>query len=309
MHKWLVVLVAIASLALAVPAMADDTGNSCPPGYSQYRGNCLPDNSEGGVGSVVNNTNQQGQIQGQMQGQLQLQGQLQGQAIVDSGNATIEEGAVDVDNTDVNVNNNTDINVNKQANKQETNIKFEDKRDLLGLGDQPTADAKLHDTRASEVRARGSLLDRVQFLTMSMAKRASKNASDMQVEPALLFENDFELDKIKVGQGPQFGGYIYVFADGSDCYLAAMDAEASEVAMKAGMTHIVRLGEVEVSKVLSGSAWNIGFGGGASIMTSGEDMGIAPNGGFGYGKAKSSSQFRPDAVYEVSYDASLIREK
>lgn len=304
MRKLLVVLVAIVSLAMAVPAMAtDDTGNSCPIGQCRYQGECYPcDTGGGNGGSVGDITNQQ--QQGQIQGQLQLQGQLQGQAIVDSGNATIEEGAVDVDNELTQTN-----TLKSKSVGNVTDIKFEDKRDLLGLGNTPTADAKLHDTKASEVRARGSLLDRVEFLTMSMAKKASKNASDMQVEPALLFENDFELDKIKVGQGPQFGGYIYVFADGSDCYLAAMDAEASEVAMKAGMTHIVRLGEVEVSKVLSGSAWNIGFGGGASIMTSGEDMGIAPNGGFGYGKAKSSSQFRPDAVYEVSYDASLIREK
>jgi hypothetical protein len=66
---------------------------------------------------------------------------------------------------------------------------------------------------------------------------------------------------------------------------------------------------VEVNKVLSGSSWNIGFSGGASLMTSGEDVAIAPNGGLGFGKAKSSSQFRPDAVYVVSYSADLIRAK
>jgi hypothetical protein len=105
-----------------------------------------------------------------------------------------------------------------------------------------------------------------------------------------------------------FGGFIYVFADGPDCYMAAMDAEAAETAMKAGMTHIVRVAR-DKSKTLSGSSWNIGISGGASLVTSGTDIGIAPNGGLGYGSAKSSSQYRPDAVYAVFYSASLIREK
>jgi len=170
------------------------------------------------------------------------------------------------------------------------------------------SDAKVVDTKASKIRGTGSLLDRVEFLTMSMAVRASKNASDMDVEAAVLFENDFELDRIRVGQGEVFGGYIYVFSDGTDSYLAAMDAEASEAAMKLGMTHIVRLGEVGLTKVLDGSSWNIGFSGGASLMASGDEIGIAPNGGLGFGKARTSSEFRPDAVYEVSYSADLIRE-
>jgi hypothetical protein len=220
---------------------------------------------------------QQGQKQGQMQGQIQGQAQ--------SAN-------------------------NKQGQKQSVDIKFEaDKREHIGGHAAPVADAKVANTKASKIRGKGSLLDRVRFLTMSMAKRASKDASDMDVETAVLFENDFELDKIRVGTGEVFGGYIYVFADGTDCYLAAMDAEASEVAMKLGMTHIIRLGEVELTKVLDGSSWNIGFSGGASLMTSGEDVAIAPNGGLGFGKARTSSEFRPDAVYEVSYSADLIIEK
>jgi hypothetical protein len=196
-----------------------------------------------------------------------------------------------------------------QANKQETNIKFEaDEREFLGTTAAPVVDAKVRDTKASKIRGTGSLLDRVEFLTMSMAKHASKNASDMDVEAAVLFENDFSLDRIRVGEGEVFGGYIYVFSDGTDSYLAAMDAEASEVAMKLGMTHIIRLGEVGLTKVLNGSSWNIGFSGGASLMAAGDSVAIAPNGGLGFGKARSSSEFRPDAVYEVSYSADLIRE-
>jgi hypothetical protein len=197
-----------------------------------------------------------------------------------------------------------------QANRQKTTITFQaDKREHISGHAAPSTDVQLKDTVASSIRSRGSLLDRVDYLTMDMAKRASKNASDMDVEPAVMFENDFSLDTIKVGTGERFAGYIYVFSDGSDSYLAAMDAKAAEVAMELGMTHITRLGDVEITKVLQGSSWNIGISGGASIMTQGEDMAIAPNGGLGFGAANSKSEYRPDAVYEVSYSAGLIREK
>jgi hypothetical protein len=270
-------------------------GDTFSPSASATGGNAEVKNSGNSVNTIGNATSVFGDANtGNIQGD-------QTQTIGDVGN----------NNGNNNGNGNGNFNGNNSNNaKQKTTITFEaDKREHISGHAAPTADAKLKDTKASKVRARGSLLDRVEFLTMSMAKHASKNASDMDVEPSLLFENDFELDRIKIGEGTQFGGYIYVFADGPDCYLAAMDAEAAEVAMKAGMTHIIRLGEVEVNKVLSGSSWNIGFSGGASLMTSGEDIAIAPNGGLGYGKAKSSSQFRPDAVYTVSYSADLIRAK
>jgi hypothetical protein len=225
------------------------------------------------------NTNTQGQEQGQSQGQDQSQGQGQAQ-------------------------------FSKQANKQETNIKFEaDKREHISGHAAPKTDAQLEDTRASAIRVRGGLLEEVAFLTIDQAKMAAKNASDMKVEPAVLFENDFSLDTIKIGEGETFGGFIYVFSDGSDSYLAAMDAEAAKVAMELGMTHIVRLGDADASKVLEGSSWNIGISGGASVISQGEDLAIAPSGGLGYGAAKSKSEYRPDAVYKVSYSKSLIRLK
>ena len=181
-----------------------------------------------------------------------------------------------------------------------------DKREHIQGAGLMGGNAQVVDTKASNIRTKGDLLSRVDLLTMEMAKRASKNASDMEVEPALLWENDFQTKVINVGFAGEFAGYIYIFADGSDCYLAAMDAEAAEVAMKNGFTHIRRLGDVETSKVLDGSAWNIGISGGASIMSNNEDLAIAPQGGLGYGSAKSASQYRPDAVYEVSFSKELI---
>jgi hypothetical protein len=341
MKKWkTVVLTVVLALALAVPAMAggfsygdECVDNSCNEyDYKDNSKTTIKDNNVAiGSSGMQGNKNHHNIVVG---GDVNLGTNAGGKIVNKNKNTNTNTNRNVNTNTNRNVNTNTNTNLNSNMNMQSqgqhqgqaqgqqqkavaaqgqaqsTDIKFEaDKRELLGMTAAPTADAKVKNTKASKIRAKGDLLDRVKFLTMSMAKKASKNASDMDVEAAVLFENDFELDRIIVGEGAEFGGYIYVFADGPDCYLAAMDAEASEVAMKLGMTHIIRLGEVELTKVLDGSAWNIGVGGGASIMTSGEDIGIAPNGGLGYGKAKTSSEFRPDAVYEVSYSADLIREK
>jgi hypothetical protein len=188
-----------------------------------------------------------------------------------------------------------------------TNVEADKREHITGPG-LLKGDAKVVDTKASNARALGGLFEHVDFLTMKQAKMASKNASDMDVEPALIMENDFQTTTINIGKADQFAGHIYIFSDGSDSYLSAMDAEASETAMKAGLTHIRRLDSVETSKHLEGSAWNLGIGGGASIMSSGEDLALAPNGGAGYGKAKSSSQMRPDAVYEVSFAEGMIKD-
>jgi hypothetical protein len=186
-----------------------------------------------------------------------------------------------------------------------------DKREHIQGPGLTKSDAKVVDAKASNIRAKGDLFSKMagKQMTLAMAKKASAKASDMDVEPALLWENDFRTDEIGIGNTDgEFMGYIYIFSDGDDSYLAAMDAQASEDAMLAGATGIARLDAVETSKHLNGTAWNIGISGGASIMSNGEDLAIAPQGGLSYGKAKSSNQYRPDAVYEIYFDAGKIKE-
>jgi len=322
--KKVLIIVAVLSLMCAVPAFAGNQNASFTGGdVTQQTAN---GNGVNIGGDNYSGTNAGGDISNKNTNTL-IGGGNATSVFGDANSGNISDNNNENNNENNNSNKNTNLNTNLNSNKaeqdqdqdqeqdqkqqqQNTNtIKIEgDEREFLGTTAAPTVDAKVVDTKASKIRGTGSLLDRVEFLTMSMAVRASKNASDMDVEAAVLFENDFELDRIRVGQGEVFGGYIYVFSDGTDSYLAAMDAEASEAAMKLGMTHIVRLGEVGLTKVLDGSSWNIGFSGGASLMASGDEIGIAPNGGLGFGKARTSSEFRPDAVYEVSYSADLIRE-
>lgn len=230
----------------------------------------------------------------------------------DSGNSESNSKVIGSGNSK-----NTQVGIVKggdQKMKNEINIEGDttyveaDKREHIQGPNLQSGNAKVVDTKASNARAKGGLFEHVDFLTMKQAKMASKNASDMDVEPALIMENDFQTKTINIGKAGEFAGHIYIFSDGSDSYLSAMDAEASEVAMKMGLTHIRRLDGVETSKHLEGSAWNIGVGGGASILTNGEDLALAPNGGAGYGKAKSASQMRPDAVYEVYFAKELIKD-
>ena len=44
-------------------------------------------------------------------------------------------------------------------------------------------------------------------------------------------------------------------------------------------------------------------------MSDGENLALAPQGGLSYGKADSTNLYRPDAVYEISFDKSRINAK
>jgi len=225
-----------------------------------------------------NNTNKQGQLQGQgqVQGQQQGQGQGQGQ-----------------------MNNWTQI--------------YEDKRDHITGPAILQPDAKFTKGQAFSTKVHGvELLSNIDELTQAQAKKLASKASDVTCEPALIMENDFSTNKVKCSYGPakapgEFMGYLYMGSDGNDVNSAAMIGEAAVEAMKAGATHM-RLVKFEAGEISDGSAWNIGLGGGASMMSGrgGDGMVIAPNGGLGYGKAKAFNELRPEMVFELTFDKTFV---
>jgi len=230
--------------------------------------------------NVNKNTNKQGQIQGQMQGQMQGQGQGQDQG-------------------------------QDQGQMNDWTQTFEDKRDHITGPNVLQSDAKLKSGRTFRTKVHGvKMLSNIKGLTVKQAKKLSSKASDITCEEALYMENDFSTNKVKISYKaePLPGekmGYLYMGSDGPDVNSAAMIGEAAEQAMKAGATHM-KLVEFEAGEVAEGSAWNVGLGGGASVIkgASGQ-LAIAPNGGLGYGKAKAFNELRPEMVFELSFDNEL----
>ena len=229
------------------------------------------------------NLNLQGQNQDQSQGQFQGQNQGQHQ------NATA---------------------VNKGV-EQSIEMKFEDKRDHISPARAMETKADLRDHGDKlRIKAFGSVFAHQSRFTKEQATKLAKGMSDAKVEMALIIEKDVQLDTITVAQrvdGAEFMGYVYVLPDGSDVTLAQMEGLLMKKAMYAGATHIVPVRDQ--GAYLEGSSWNIGLGGGASILTDGGTAAIAPNGGFGFGKAKSNNEVRPAIMAELWHDASVVIDK
>lgn len=225
-------------------------------------------------------------LQGQKQDQKQKQGQLQGQ----------------IQSTE-----------NSNNAKQSTKVTVEgdtyeaSKMHIQGPG-LMDSDAKLQKNRPYRAKTVGSIWDKVDFLTDSQAKKLATSAPDTEVTPAIIFENEFKTTTLNKGVAGEFMGYLYVSPDGNEVNAAGMEGKAAEKAMALGATHMIRVYR-DNGIDASGSSWNIGIGGGASIVTSGDSLAIAPNGGMGIGGAKASNEARPDMVFEIYFVKEIIKEK
>lgn len=228
------------------------------------------------------NTNINGQDQNQGQAQGQLQGQGQGQI---QGQTAHNEGV-------------------------DQSVTFEAEPNHISPAATMGADAKLVPTQPFSHKAQGSFFGVIDSITLKQAKKASSGATDVTIETVVLFEMDYRTESIflledeKDATG-QFMGYLYVGQDGDDVTKAGAEAKAAARAMDLGSTDIVRMYD-DSGFIVDGSAWNIGLGGGASIMSAGGNIAIAPNGGLGYGSAHSESEMRPAMVFKLFSDQSRI---
>lgn len=281
MKKFVAVLICLMFVGFGSVAYAGHN-DDCPPNNP----NCNGDNTGGGDIDIdidndvdvdvdvdndidIDNTNVniQGQIQGQDQDQEQSQGQEQGQS--------------------------QSINFSQ---------KFEDKRDHVNPNQYQGANAALQDGNAFDHKAMGSVFQRVRGLTMAQAEKLGKDATDVEIDVAVMFDREDRTDSIKRGSKGDFMGYIYLTPTGEDVSFAGMEGRAAVKAMWLGATHM-KLAYYDTGNEATGSSWNIGLGGGASILTGADDnVAIAPNGGLGFGSAKAGNEERPALVYELSFD-------
>jgi len=232
----------------------------------------------------------------------------------------IEEGAVKNFNTDVNVNTNKQQQgqIQGQAQKQgqaqgqmnNWEQTFEDKRDHIQGPELMRSDAKFAHGYANDAKTYGiELLDEVDFLYMSQAKMLSKETTGVKITKNVMFKNSFETSRVyirKTDKRGKFMGYFYGECKNKKCNAAGMVGEAAEQAMKIGATHVIFIKQSD-GKEAEGGSWNIGIGGGASIMSNSETVAVAPNGGLGFGKAKAYNEMRPAMVFSIWYDEDTVQ--
>jgi len=302
-----------------VPALADPP-DFIPPGHQHGGGGDSEANAEinVGTGGLFNNstnfspsataTVEEGAVENFNTNILNYDPSLRNT----NTNFNSDFNNVDVDTTDINKN----VNINgqgqqqKQANKQTTILTFEDKRDHITGPGLMRADPKFAYSKSLSIKTLGwNILAKVEKLTWKQAKSLGKDASDFNVRKALIFEKSdtLEVTSLQPTAVPagEFMGYLYLIPYGDKVNAAGGVGRIAIAAMKSGATHF-RVLMVDTVEAVEGSAWNIGIGGGASIMADGGEKAIAPNGGTGYGKARAENDLRPAAIIELYYDESSV---
>ncbi len=100
-------------------------------------------------------------------------------------------------------------------------------------------------------------------------------------------------------------GYLYGTPTGTKVNAAGVLAALAERAMWLGATSFT-VSVVSDGVMTEGSSFGIGVGGGASLLSKGDSIAVAPNGGLGYGKAKSYSEELPTIVIKLYFDKDYL---
>lgn len=225
-------------------------------------------------------------------------------------------------NVNFNLNKNENKNVNKNSQRQgqhqgqkqslENNITIEgDEYEAAKMHIEGPAllksDAKFSHGKKFTARTKGSVWEKVDFLTLKQAKRLGKGSTDAEVEEAIILEKEFRTKTLNKGipADGEFMGTLTIYPDGTDVTAGGMEGRAAVAAMTLGATHMHRV-HFGGGDRADGDAWNIGIGGGASIAQNGDQMMIAPNGGLGFGSADATNEQLPEMVFEIYCDEGTL---
>ncbi len=206
------------------------------------------------------------------------------------------------------VKNSGNSSVDGSGNSSNTYID-EDKREHIQGPALLQPDAKLKDGKALAIKTFGLdyFFKHAKYLSYTEAQRLAENADDVEVKVDLFKEfNQTGGVQLALSEpaGGQFMGFIYLTPTGDDCTMASLIGKAAAEASLKGGQVIVPVAK-DTAAVSNGSAWNVGIGGGASILRDGDKVAIAPNGGTGYGKAKAWNEKRPALMVAVYGNGSI----
>jgi len=167
---------------------------------------------------------------------------------------------------------------------------------------------KLTERDGFSFRTMGSVWGDISGIGVKASKSLASDCSDAKVEAAVMYKYSpiNYIRKATADLQGVFMGTIYVFPDGDDVTVAGMEGVGLAAAMELGATHASIL--YDAGEVADGSSWNIGLGGGASIVAnkSGSVM-VAPNGGTGFGSATAFNSKLPALIVKLYYDVTVIR--
>jgi len=158
------------------------------------------------------------------------------------------------------------------------------------------SDAKFAKGKTFKFRTLGSFWVQGMGLSGPAAYNLGIDADDAKIDRALAYK--YPATKYLIKGIPSDGVYmgnLYVYSDGSKISVSGLEGKGAAMAMKYGATHAVII--YDSGDAADGSAWNIGFGGGASIVadSAGKIM-AAPNGGMGIGAAHAINSELPALV-------------
>lgn len=199
---------------------------------------------------------------------------------------------------------------NKQTTKvvvEGDTITYKEQYNHINPVSGPDTDSQTVKSKGHDALTKGSIMDKVDGLSIASIKRAAKGAKDVEIIDSVFFEPKDSVNFVRVGNDGEFSGYLYATCDDVICPAAGMEAKAMEKAATLGFTHISRMYESSGEYLLA-SEWSLKLGGGASVGASGGNTMIAPGGGIGGGAAESSTVMLPAMTFEVFYNPLYIKE-
>jgi len=225
----------------------------------------------------------QKQKQAQQQGQVAISGAIQGQTAHNEG-------------------------VKTKITVEGDTITYKEQPNHINPVAGPDTDTQTVKSKAHGILTKGSLMDRIDGFPLAALKLASKDAGDVEIMTAVVFEPKESVNFVRVGDSGEFAGYFYGTCDDDECSAAGMEAKAMLKAAEMGFTHIKKIDQDDMEKLFA-SEWSLKLGGGASVAANGGNTMIAPGGGVGGGAAESNTILLPAMAFEVYYDVLYINLK
>jgi len=209
--------------------------------------------------------------------------------------------------TDISVNP-TNTNRNSQSTATTVNQTVEAAQNYLEGPALIQSRPALASGRADDSKTFGIFLKPGSSYTAEEASILAGDSHDVKVRLALITAYDYKnVGSIKVGTVGTFMGYLYANPAGPGATQGNMEGAAMKAALYAGATSMKRVHR-SIVEVSTGTVWNVGIGGGASMTAGGNGTAIAPNGGTGYGSASAHNELLPSAVYALYCDKQSLKE-
>ena len=205
-------------------------------------------------------------------------------------------------NTNTNEVDNTDINEVIITD----NTVVEDKREFIDAPVHAAPDAKFAENVAPFTMKSfgGSIFDTMPYITYEDAQHVAKDCDDYKIQRATLPGGKWTsngMDNLDVAIDAAVGsfrGYITLTPTGDDVDVDSCMGRIVQKAMKEGFDQYRVVG-ISKGEAAVGDSLNLSLGGGASVMSQGQDFGVSGTNGLGWSSAEAWKETRSEIKIEV----------